>query len=164
MADFNLAIKIILQHEGGYSHVSGDEGGETNFGISSRSYPDEDIKGMTSERASEIYLHDFWRPLLLDDINSQGVADTVFDQAVNAGKTRAVSMLQNVLNAMGSNLVQDGAMGQKTVEAANSMDAETLFLNYQQKRIDYYKFIATKPSNSKFLQGWINRVNDIVFT
>ena len=58
--DFNQAFKTLIGHEGGYVDDPEDPGGETNFGISKRSYPQEDIPNMTLERATEIYQRDFW--------------------------------------------------------------------------------------------------------
>ena len=48
MAEFSLAIPIVLENEGGYVDDPNDPGGETNFGISKRSYPNVDIKGPVS--------------------------------------------------------------------------------------------------------------------
>ncbi len=57
---FNKAVRIILAHEGGYVNHPADPGGETNMGISKRSYPDLDIKNLTVAMAKEIYFRDFW--------------------------------------------------------------------------------------------------------
>jgi lysozyme family protein len=52
--NFDKALSFVLSWEGGYSNDPDDPGGETNFGISKRSYPNENIKDMTKERASEL--------------------------------------------------------------------------------------------------------------
>lgn len=56
MSDFDKAFEIVVGHEGGYTDHPSDPGGETKFGISKRSYPNENIKGLTLERAKQIYL------------------------------------------------------------------------------------------------------------
>ena len=61
-ADFDAAFTRLLGHEGGLVDHPADPGGLTNWGISQRSYPGEDIRGMTVERARLIYLRDFWGP------------------------------------------------------------------------------------------------------
>lgn len=51
MSDFDKAFEIVIGHEGGYVNNPKDPGGETKYGISKRTYPNEDIRGMTLERA-----------------------------------------------------------------------------------------------------------------
>ena len=53
MRAFDRVIDIVLAHEGGYSNDSVDPGGETNFGISKRQYPDVNIKNLTVENAKK---------------------------------------------------------------------------------------------------------------
>ena len=61
MADrFPAFINRILGHEGGYVNDPQDPGGETNWGISKRSYPGEDIKNLTLDQAAAIYRRDYW--------------------------------------------------------------------------------------------------------
>ena len=50
--DYKEIISTVLKHEGGYVHDPKDLGGETNFGITKRWYPDIDIKNLTKEKAS----------------------------------------------------------------------------------------------------------------
>ena len=57
--NFPNCLAIVLKHEGGYVNDPHDPGGETNFGISKRAYPAENIKGMTKARAAEIYRRDY---------------------------------------------------------------------------------------------------------
>jgi len=45
-----------------------DPGGKTKFGISELGYPNEDIAGMTVERAKKLYYRDYWLPLRLNDL------------------------------------------------------------------------------------------------
>lgn len=48
--NFQPALSKTLAHEGGYVNDPHDPGGETNMGISKRSYPNENIRGMTRAR------------------------------------------------------------------------------------------------------------------
>ena len=43
MSTFEQCIDHVLKHEGGYVDDPKDLGGETNFGISKRAYPELDI-------------------------------------------------------------------------------------------------------------------------
>jgi hypothetical protein len=60
---FGNAVEFVLRWEGGYVNNPRDPGGETNFGISKRAHPDEDIANMTRERAIEIYRRHYWMPV-----------------------------------------------------------------------------------------------------
>ena len=53
LISFDEIIEITLHHEGGYVHDPKDLGGETNYGIAKRFYPDVDIKNLTKEEAKE---------------------------------------------------------------------------------------------------------------
>jgi len=58
--DFEQAVDFTLGWEGGYVNNPQDPGGETNFGISKRSYPLLDIKSLTIDQAKAIYFQDYW--------------------------------------------------------------------------------------------------------
>jgi lysozyme family protein len=83
----------IIGHEGGYVNHPTDPGGETNWGISKRSYPHVDIKNLTREQALEIYREDYW------DYIPEDLPDVVrwfaFDCAVNHGLGRALEWLED---------------------------------------------------------------------
>ena len=65
---FLVAVEVVLTHEGGYTNNPADPGGETNYGISKRSYPQLDIKALTREQAVEIYRQDWWEKYRYGDI------------------------------------------------------------------------------------------------
>jgi len=52
---FDKCMVVIFAHEGGYVNDPDDLGGEINYGICKRYFPDEDIKNLTKERAKELY-------------------------------------------------------------------------------------------------------------
>ncbi len=58
--DFEQAADFTLSWEGEYVNNPQDPGGETNFGISKRSYPLLDIKALTIDQAKAIYFQDYW--------------------------------------------------------------------------------------------------------
>ena len=68
LTSFDEIIEITLEHEGGYVHDPKDLGGETNFGIAGRFYPDVDIKNLTKEGAKDIYKKDYWDKNKVDDL------------------------------------------------------------------------------------------------
>jgi lysozyme family protein len=149
MASFELAIPIVLANEGGYVNDSADPGGETNFGISKHSYPDVDIKNLTVESASAIYLRDFWK---FGGITDQAVATKMLDSYVNM-KSHAIKAAQEV-----SGQVVDGVYGPHTESAINNT---TDFLTqFRARLVQYYQEIVEyNPESKKFLVGWLRRAN-----
>lgn len=153
MAYFNEAIPHILESEGGYNHIEGDAGGETNYGISKRAYPDEDIKNLTEDRAKELYKLDYWDKIKADDINSQVIATHIFDAAVNMGVSRAAKMAQSVVNVSA-----DGFIGSQSLRALNQVSPDWFDDKYRLSKIQRYADICNgNRSQRKFLLGWINR-------
>ena len=153
------AIEHTLAFEGGYVNDPADPGGETNFGITRRSYPNENIKGMTRERAIEIYYADYWQPggyaLLADD----ALAGKVFDLGVNMGPARAHKLLQEAANRTSpAGLDIDGKLGLATVEACNNHPHPAhLLAELRLGAIGYYTDLAIKKGMQKFLAGWVRR-------
>lgn len=94
---FETAFKEVIAYEGGYVNDPRDPGGETKFGISKKAYPKLDIKGLTPEKAKEIYRRDYWDPLKLEDLNAEA-ALFVFDTAVNQGLGTAQLMKKACLD------------------------------------------------------------------
>jgi hypothetical protein len=89
--NFDRAIAFVLEHEGGYVNNPQDPGGETNFGISRRAYPDLDIKNLTKEQAIEIYKKDYWGAAGCGGMNWP-FDIIMFDTAVNVGVMRAIKL------------------------------------------------------------------------
>jgi lysozyme family protein len=104
-------IDIILKHEGGYVNDPKDAGGETNLGISKRSYPHLDILSLTKGQAEEIYWTDYWLRCQCNRL-PKGLDLMVMDYAVNAGVSRASKALQGIVGAK-----QDGIIGAMTLDA-----------------------------------------------
>lgn len=162
MASFVPAILKTLRWEGGYVNDPLDKGGETNYGITKRSYPNLDIKNLTLSQAKDIYLKDFWNPLLLNSVKDQNLANNIFDFGVNAGPKRSVIMLQRILREVFKKTITiDGAMGPKTLEAVASVNSSALNNLFGKARAEYYQSLANRDkTQEKFLRGWLNRAND----
>ena len=153
MAIFENAIEKTLVNEGGYINDVNDKGGETKFGISKRAYPNEDIKNLTTDKAKEIYKNDYWDKLRADEIDSQSVASDLFDTAVNMGVRTASKLIQSCVGSY-----PDGFIGAKSLEAINATNEELLLLRFKLAKIARYAYITKKrPTNKKYLLGWINR-------
>jgi len=155
-ADFNLAIKVVLVNEGGYVSNPHDPGGETNFGISKRAYPNLDIKHLTNEQAAEIYRHDYW---LYGDLNNQDIATKLLDMSVNMGIKRAITLCQISINDIGGHCGVDGKWGKQTESTINGSDASLLLPEIRASQSHYYtNLVAQRPELYQFLRGWLRRV------
>lgn len=160
MGAFEKALAFTLRWEGGYVNDPNDPGKETNFGISRKAYPHEDIKNMTKARATEIYRRDFWNKIGGDEL-PDGVGMAVFDFAVNSGVRRAVKALQTGLNlSRVSKLTVDGRIGPKTVEASQ-LKPPNLINAIQEARGVHFKRLGKSPRNKNFVKGWANRLNSL---
>jgi len=93
---FERAVEFVLAHEGGYCH---DGGYASNFGISSRWYPNENMKKMTRERAIEIYRRDYWERTECDMVLDSNFALLIFDTAVLFGQPTAIIMKKDCWDA-----------------------------------------------------------------
>lgn len=156
MADFNKAIPKLLVKEGGakYTEIPGDKGGATKYGISQRAYPQEDIKGLTEERARELYLRDYWDKCTCGEFESQEIAETLFESAVNMGPITAVQIAQFV-----AGVNPDGKIGAVTRKAIAEMGVANFICQYKLAIIARYAHQCNKDrTQTKFLLGWINRV------
>jgi len=151
MADSTKAALKTISKEGG---LTSDTGGLTNFGISSRSYPNENIRGMTKERAAALYVRDYWNPLLLNGIKSQEIAESIFDFAVNSGISRAVKTARIILSSP-----KTGAMTSEEIKQINLLDPKAFNYNYGKQRESFYTnlTILDPVKYQKYLKGWINR-------
>jgi lysozyme family protein len=148
---FDEAFERLIGHEGGYVNHPSDPGGETKYGISKRSYPGEDIRGMTLERAKVIYLRDYWGPAGCDAV-PDGVKFDLFDMAVNSGVRRAVLTLQRAVDE-----TEDGILGPRTIQAVQSMPAARLSARFNAIRL---RFMTDLPTWPAFGKGWARRIAD----
>lgn len=155
---FLAAVTVVLKDEGGYVWDKNDSGGETNMGISKRSYPNVDIKGLTKDGAIAIYYRDFWCKGPYETLADSALASKVFNTAVNAGQSRAIKLLQQAANAQGANLTIDGLAGPKTIAAINAMHGPSVLQSYREAQAAFYlAIIAKDPTQAKFKNGWIKR-------
>lgn len=145
---FNRAIDRILAHEGGYVNDPKDPGGETNYGISKRAYPNEDIKALTRDKAKVIYRRDYWDAIKGDQMHP-AVAFQVMDAAVNHGVSWASKTLQRA-----AQVTVDGKVGPKTITAANANPRRTIdqFNDYREA------FYQKLPTFGRFGRGWLARL------
>jgi lysozyme family protein len=152
------AIDVVMANEGGYVYHSSDPGGETNHGISKRSYPHLDIRALTKADARAIYLADFWEAPGLWRIQDQGIANKVMDLCVVMGPTWGVICLQRALRSCGHILTQDGILGPVTASETNAADAYQVLPALRSEAAGRFRrIVGGNPKQFVFLEGWLNR-------
>lgn len=188
MADFRRALVRTLGHEGHYSNDPSDRGGETYRGITRRDHPDwpgwaivdeakqapEFPRGLAGneelERLSaELYKRRYWDRFLGDDVPDQAIAEELFDTGVNAGVGRAVTWLQEALNALNDgqrrwpDVKEDGQLGPATLRALTAAKvharlAAVLTLQNVLQGAHYARLARHDVRQERFMRGWLNRV------
>jgi lysozyme family protein len=147
-------MKYVLDVEGGYVNDPDDPGGETNMGISKRSYPDEDIRGMTVKRATDIYWGDFWAPVRAHDFarsGSRGLAIAMFDTAIHSGQRRAFRLLGESLGYEDAEVPSGILVAAATRRPARSAVLDAFIL----ERLEWLSGLSTAR---KYFRGWFNRI------
>ena len=196
MADFATAYAPLKEFEGGYSNNAADRGGETYAGIARNFFPAwkgwpivDKWKNAVGTKPSKLnkalatapelrplvedwYRKEWWDRLGLAAL-PQALANEIFEQAVNLGKSGGGKKVQTVCNAFnyknGSRLFQDlavdGAIGPKTLAALRAILASRAeeaalvhALNCMQGA-HYLELAAKKPSQRVFTTGWMKRTH-----
>lgn len=147
--NFEEAFEKLIGHEGGLVDHPADPGGLTRYGISQRTYPGENIRELTLDRAREIYRRDFWGPAGCDAVPAALRFD-LFDGAVNSGPKQAVKWLQAACGE-----TQDGILGPRTLQALQSMPFARLSARFNGARLE---FMAGLPNWPAFGRGWARRI------
>lgn len=173
MSDPTAAIDFVLRQEdsalsGVITNIAGDRGGTTRFGLTARYHPGLQVQGfyepsMSAATALPLaiaaYQKDYATPLLLEEIDSQAIGTCLLSFAVNEEGAGSRGMAVRLLQQCLPSVTVDGAIGEITVAAINLED-ESLLRRYCNLQAQHYRNIVQQDSSqSKFLAGWLNRVN-----
>jgi len=162
---FKDALELILKYEGGYVNHPDDPGGATNKGVTQNVYnkyrsslgqPENDVKEITDNEVEEIYFERYWLTGKCNELPIK-LAIVHFDTSVNTGIFQASKFLQRSINVL-----DDGIIGPKTLEALKGFEEVDVIESYIEKRIEFYKnLVERKPQLKVFLKGWLNRVEHL---
>lgn len=147
--NFDQVFDRLIGHEGGYVNDPNDPGGETNWGISKRSYSNLDIKNLTRDEAKAIYLVDYWQRSGADNYDG-AIGYQVFDAAVNSGIENAVRFLQRAVN-----VADDGHIGPVTLAAINKMSVTDVLSRFNAERLEFMTKLSNWEHHGK---GWARRI------
>jgi len=163
---FELALSFTRKWEGGFVNHPADPGGKTNFGITQRVFdswrkswglPTLDVRMIGREEVAQIYFHNYWKPARCQQM-VKPLAVVHFDTAVNFGVAGAIMFLQEVISAY----PVDGIWGPITQGKFEQNNTKLTAQKIIQGRKDYrYQRVSQAPSQQVFLQGWLNRDEDL---
>jgi len=165
------ALPFILKHEGDKLFIDEKNNECSRYGITQAllrtiNYGITDPNNLATSDVENIYNRYFWNPNKLSEVNSQLIANKIFDMAVNMGNYTAIKLLQASLNSVGGSCVIDGIMGPHSIIEINSFlghatdSEERLLSELVLKATAYYISIAKGPK-AKYLKGWLARAEDI---
>lgn len=133
--------------------VVDSNGYQERWGINQKSWPQLKVENLSFEDAIHRCYSEIW-PRGLDEIQSQTVANAVFDVEFNNGRTNGVRMLQRALGVH-----DDGILGPQTIAAANA--DPNIKAKLQSTIEDHYRAIAAaNPAEAKYLENWLARVKE----
>jgi lysozyme family protein len=158
--NFQRALGLMLEHEGGFVHHPRDPGGMTNLGVTKsvyelwkgRSVSEAEMRALTIDDVSPIYHAKYWTKVRGDDL-PLGVDYAVFDFAVNSGVRRAARTLQQLVGVH-----DDGVIGPFTIGATKTLDANDLIEDLCNARMVFLRGLGHWDT---FGRGWTRRVNEV---
>lgn len=201
MADFLTSYAPVKAFEGGWCDVQGDAGGETYAGIARNFFPAwrgwsivDAAKAHSSFRQGALafsahlaalpgladmvtdwHRTEWWDRMRLEQF-PQIVADELFEQAVNLGRSgsgRSVQRLCNALNydkrigkRLFADLAEDGCLGPRSLDAMavllqGRITAKAFVHALNGLQVAHYVGIGSKSfSHRKFMDGWMTRTYD----
>jgi lysozyme family protein len=182
VASFDNNIATVLKSEGGFTKDPKDQGNYyngvligTNRGITPGAYyaaykrvpSTAEIAALTPAQAKGIYKKNYWDKIAGDQLANDSVALLMLDTIVNSGASQ-LSMFRKAANGIaGKKIMQESASAITGTEAGliNALPQDKYFALLKATREAFYKkLVQKKPSNAKFLQGWLNRLNKHVYS
>ena len=160
MADFETALKMVLQHEGGYVDNPNDT--PTNYGITQAVLADyvghsvtkDEVKNLSMSTARKIYFERYWKRIKADTIEAQDVANHVMDMAVLRGVVAAGKAIQTAVGGV----KVDGVVGPVTIAALNRAPAPGFLISFMKLCVSAFANIVTAdPRKLEFLRNWCSR-------
>jgi len=163
-ADYQVALKRLLVHEGGYSNDRRDPGGPTNFGITIYDYRKyvkpgataADVRAMTEPEAAGVYHPQYWQAMRCQDLPA-GFDDCVFDYSVNSGNGRVGKVIRRLVGLPDNTSIVSDIV----IEAVRKRDPVTLIDAMCDERMRFLRGLSTFSGPGGFGAGWTRRVAEV---
>ena len=188
MANYKLILPSVAKFEGGLSSDPKDScsklrsdiidpknglGYHTNKGVCYSTWVSASKKlgfdssgkafvNMTQSQWESIIKELYWNPLNLDKVNSQAIAEILFQSNWGSGMGGAMVLVRFMQGKL--DIAQTGKMDENTITKLNNYTktktAETsLFKSIWQRRLEYLQSLKSFATYGK---GWTNRMNDLL--
>ncbi len=117
----------------------------------------DDLLQIDLEKERQLFRDYFWEPYLCDRM-SFIPAICLFDSVINHRPRVAVKLFQCSIDAKA-----DGFVGNKTVDAANSISSLGEFLadHLSRRRLFYNDIVNSNSTQKTFLDGWLSRMDKL---
>lgn len=151
----------------GFSNDPKDTGGATMIGVTMGTYRTyckhnsmsmptvNDLKNIPYKVWRDIVHTLYWNKVKADLIEDQQVANMIVDWVWHSG-AGMIKKIQGLVKA-----TQDGIIGPKTIAAVNSTP-DMLKKLYSARKAYFEAIVKRNPSQKKWLNGWMNRLNDLM--
>lgn len=177
MSDFERALRLVLRAEGGYAANPDDPGGETNRGITHRTYdawraacglPAQSVKEITDDEVASIYRTRFWDRGRCGDL-PWPLSLIHFDACVNhgtepKGPTGAEKVNAGRLLQLAAHVEPvDGIVGPQTLAFVRAAPLAVTCYRYLLERFFRYNDLADANPRLVAFQvgGWEQRLKDL---
>ncbi len=118
----------------------------------------ETIKSLTEDEARAIYQRLYIDQPRFGEIKHPELRALVIDTGILHGRHRAARWLQGV-----AGVKADGWVGDITLGAVNGRSWRPIYLGLLARRYQgFAAFVKSKPSQLKWLKGWVNRANEFL--
>lgn len=163
MANYKKIVPFFYKWEGGYVNDPSDAGGETNKGVTYKTWVSffgdnchDRFMEMSNDDWGVIFKKGYWDKVKGDDIQLQSIAECLVSWAWGSGSRTAIKEIQRELGVS-----VDGVIGKNTLKAINESNELELFERCIKRRESFFrKITVSRPENSRFLKGWLNRLAD----
>ena len=126
-----------------------DPGGLTRFGVSQRSFPDEDIRNMSRSRAATLFQQIHGKEINVDKLD-EPLRTALFDFAVNSGAPQAKTSLHRVLGLAPRAAMSERIVGQQTLDAIRELGVERVTRELNEDR---QRFLNDLAANKPEIHG-----------
>lgn len=169
--DKNISLEKTLDEEAGYIDNPKLIDQPTNYGITqptldkyNADHPDfnfpKNVKDITYDQAKQIYKEDFLEKRRIDEIKNPRISHAIFDMGVMSNFNSVGKIVQQTLNAsMGANLKIDGKIGNKTINALNTIPDDKIDNFMRDLKENRIKYLQSLSGWDKYGRGWANRTN-----
>lgn len=150
----------------GFTNDKNDTGGATMVGVTIGTYRSyckykgwktpqvKDLQNMPYKVWRDVVHTMYWNKWKADTIANQTVANMVVDWVWHSGAA-TIKKVQALLK-----VTADGIVGPKTIAALNS-DKDIKNKVYSARKAYFEGIVKRNPSQKKWLNGWMNRLNSV---